>query len=61
MTTAVAGSVGWLLMLTVAMRLARAAKRGDELAQAARRYLPASQTGAAIIPIDRTRGAEPLT
>lgn len=50
MVIAVAGVVGWLFILTIAMSLAAAAKRGDELHQSARRYLPDSHIGAEIIP-----------
>jgi hypothetical protein len=53
MLIAVAGIIGWLLIAAIAMSLAAAAKRGDELSHAARRYLPDSSTGAQIIPFDR--------
>jgi len=53
MLIAVAGIIGWLLIAAIAMSLAAAAKRGDELSHAARRYLPDSPPGAQIIPFDR--------
>jgi len=53
MFIAVAAIILWLFMATIAVSLAAAAKRGDELGQAARQYLPDSATGARIIPFDR--------
>jgi hypothetical protein len=53
MVIALACLVGWLLTLTVAMSLAAAAKRGDELARSAQQHLPESHTGATIIPFER--------
>jgi biopolymer transport protein ExbB/TolQ len=59
MNFAIAGIVGWLLILAAAMALANAAQRGDELAEAARRNRPDSARSAEIIPFDRAafRGA----
>ena len=47
------GILGWLLMLGITLGLAAAAKRGDELATDAQRYLPESHTGADVIPFER--------
>jgi hypothetical protein len=58
MVIALVGVAGWLLILTIAMSLAAAAKHGDELAQSARRYLPDSHTGAQLIPFDRALAAK---
>ncbi len=50
------GILGWLLMLGIALGLAAAAKRGDELENDAQRYLPDSHTGAEVIPFKRDPG-----
>jgi biopolymer transport protein ExbB/TolQ len=50
---ALAGIFCWLLMLTVALRLGAAAKRGDELNGKARRFVAEVQTRAEIIPFKR--------
>ena len=53
MVIVLAGIAGWLFVFTVGMSLAAAAKRGDELAQSARRFVP--ESSAQVIPIDRAR------
>ncbi len=53
---ACAGLLGWLLMLGIALGLAAAAKRGDELETDAQRYLPESHSGADVIPFKRDPG-----
>lgn len=55
MTIVMIGLVGWLLLVAVAMSVARAAQRGDRMTQAARRYL----ADAEVIPLDRARRAQP--
>ena len=52
---ACAGVLGWLLMLGVALCLAAAAKRGDEVELNAARYLPDSDPGATILAFERPR------
>ena len=53
MIFAIAGIIGWPLILAAAMCLARAARRGDELTAAARRNPPDSARSAEIVPFDR--------
>lgn len=55
MVIVLAAIAGWMLTFTLGLSLAAAAKRGDELAQSARRFAPAPITDAQIIPIDRAR------
>ena len=59
MVIVLVGTAGWLLIFTIAMSLSAAAKRGDDLHQSARRYLPDSRVDQ-IIPFDRAAGRETL-
>jgi hypothetical protein len=55
MVLACAGVLGWLLVLTIALRLGVAAKRGDELGKTAQRYRPDTHVDAQIIPFARAK------
>lgn len=57
MTFAIAGIIGWLLILATGLCLATAAKRGDELSESARGNPPVSTRTADVFPIDRARFA----
>ena len=55
MTIAIAGAVGWLLIVAAGLRLGAAAKRGDELAEAALRNRELPEGHARVILLDRAR------
>jgi hypothetical protein len=53
MTIAIAGAVGWLLLIAAGLRLGAAAKRGDEIATAVQRNRELPGGYARVIPLDR--------
>jgi hypothetical protein len=55
MVIALAGIIGWLLVLTTALSLGAAAKRGDELIETARSVVADAEPDAKIIPFSRVR------
>lgn len=54
-TIAIAGAVGWLLIIAAGLRFGAAAKRGDEIADAAFRNRELPQGYARVIRLDRAR------
>ncbi|WP_029112322.1 hypothetical protein [Mycobacterium sp. URHB0044] len=57
-TIAVAGAVGWLLIIGVGLRFGAAAKRGDEIAKAMRRNRELRDGYGQVISLDRHRNAQ---
>jgi hypothetical protein len=57
MTIAIAGALGWLLIIALGLRLGAAAKRGDEIAEAVQRNRERRQGYGQVVSLDRHRNA----